>query len=77
MDCPNTPLMPDYTPSEEIRTKHKEAIRQLYKQAKFMPSYLAILYYVRESLINRVLRYDKPKQARLGYTGLAYKLNDM
>ena len=27
--------MPEHIPGEEIRTKQKEAIRQLYKQAKF------------------------------------------
>lgn len=69
--------MPDHVPGEEIRTKHKEAICQLYKQAKFMPSHLAVLYHVRESLINRVLRYDEPERVWPGRTGLAYKLNDM
>jgi len=69
--------MPNHVPGEEIHIKHKEAIRQLYKQAKFIPSYLAVLYHIRESLINCVLRYDQPKRARPGRTGLAYKLNDM
>ena len=58
MDPPNTPPMLDHVPGDEIRTKHKEAIRQLYKQAKFMPSHLAVLYGIGESLINRILRYD-------------------
>jgi hypothetical protein len=38
----HTPPMPEHFPGEEIRTKHKEAIRQLYKQAKFMPANLAL-----------------------------------
>ena len=59
MDTPTTPPMRDHVPGEEILTEHKEAIRQLYKQAKFMPSHLAILYDVGESTINRVLRYDQ------------------
>jgi hypothetical protein len=41
-----------------------------------MPAHLAILYKVGESTINRVLRYDAPKRARLNRTGPAYKLND-
>ena len=32
--------MPEHIPGEEIRTKQKEAIRQLYKQAKFMAPHL-------------------------------------
>jgi hypothetical protein len=50
--------MPEHIPGEEIRTKQKEAIRQLYKQAKFLPAYLAISYKVGESTINPILRYD-------------------
>jgi hypothetical protein len=76
MDPPTTPPMPEHIPGDEILTKHKEAIRQLYKQAKFMPSHLAVLYNVRESSINRILRYDQPERARPGRTGPAYKLND-
>ena len=58
MDRPATPPMLDHVHGEEILTKDKEAIRQLYKQAKFMPSHLSVLYKVSESTINRVLRYD-------------------
>jgi hypothetical protein len=50
--------MPEHIPGEEIRTKQKEAIRQLYKQAKFLPAHLAISYKVGESTINPILRYD-------------------
>jgi hypothetical protein len=77
MDRPNTPPIPDHVPGEEIHMKYKEAIRQLYKQAKFIPSHLAVLYHIRESLINCVLWYDQPERARPGRTGPAYKLNDM
>jgi hypothetical protein len=77
MDPPTTPPMPEHVPGDEILTKHKEAIRQLYKQAKFMPAHLAVLYRVGESTINRVLRYDAPERVRPNRTGLAYKLNDV
>ena len=54
----STPPMPEHIPGEEIRTKQKEAFRQLYKQAKFMLAHLAISYILGESTINPVLRYD-------------------
>jgi hypothetical protein len=76
MDPPNTPPMLEYILSEEILTKHKEAIRQLYKQAKFMLAYLAVLYNIGGLLINCVLRYNKLKQARPHRTNLTYKLNN-
>jgi hypothetical protein len=76
MDLPSTPPMPEHVPGEEILTKHKEAIRQLYKQAKFMPSHLAILYNINESSINRILRYDEPERIRPNRTGRPRLLND-
>jgi hypothetical protein len=76
MDLPITPPMPEHVPGDEILTKHKEAIRQLYKLAKFMPSHLAVLYGIGESSINRVLRYNKPERSRPNRTSPAYKLND-
>ena len=76
MNLPTTPPMPEHVPGEEILTKHKEAIRQLYIRAKFMPAHLAVLYNVGVSTINRVLRYDAPERPRPNRTGLAYKLND-
>jgi transposase len=76
MDPLVTPPMPDHLPSEEILTKHKEAIRQLYKQAKFVPSHLAILYNVGESSIYRVLRYNQVERARPTRTGKPYLLNN-
>jgi hypothetical protein len=54
MDRPTTPPMLDYISGKEIRIKHKEALYQLYKRAGFMPSYLTVLYYIRESSISRV-----------------------
>jgi hypothetical protein len=58
MDSPATPLMLNHLPGDEIYIGDKEAIRQLYKQARFMPSHLVTLYNVGELTINRVLRYD-------------------
>jgi hypothetical protein len=58
MGTPAIPPMRDHVPGNEILTKHKEVMRQLYKQAKFMPAHIAIIYRVGESSINRVLRYD-------------------
>ena len=76
MDRPVTPPMLDHIPGAEILTKDKEAIRQLYKQAKFIPSHLSVLYNVGESTINRVLRYDQITRARPTRTGRPYLLND-
>jgi hypothetical protein len=58
MDSPATPPILDHVPGDEIHTGDKEAIRQLYKQARFMPLYLVTLYNVGELTINRVLRYN-------------------
>ena len=76
MDPPTTPPMRDQVPGEEILTEHKEAIRQLYKQAKFMPAHLAVLYHVGESTINRVLRYDQITRTRPNRIGRPHLLND-
>ena len=59
MDPPTTPPIRDHVPGEEILTEHKEAIRQLYKQAKFMPAHLAVLYYIGELIINHILCYNQ------------------
>jgi transposase len=77
MDPPTTPPILDYIPGNEILIEYKEAIRQLYKQAKFMPSHLAVLYYVGEAIINRVLRYDTIYRTRLTRTGRPHLLNDV
>jgi transposase len=76
MDPLTTPPVPNYVPGNEILTEHKEAIRQLYKQAKFMPSHLAVLYHVGEATINRVLRYNTIHRARPTRTGRPHILND-
>jgi transposase len=76
MDPPVTPPMPDHILGHEILTKHKEAIRQLYKRAKFMPVHLAFMYSVGESTINRVLRYDQVERVRPNRKGAPHLLND-
>jgi hypothetical protein len=77
MDRPTTPLMRDHVPGKEILTKHKEAIRQLYKQAKFMPAHLVVLYNIGESTINRVLRYDQITRIRPTRASRPYLLSDV
>jgi transposase len=69
MDRPFTPPMPDRLPGEEIHTKHKEAMRQLHRQAQFGPSTLATRYNVHRSSVIKVLKYNKPERAREGRTG--------
>ena len=61
---------------DEIYTEDKQAIRQLYKQAHFMPVYLSALYNVGELIINRVLRYDQTIRERPTRTGRPHLLND-
>jgi hypothetical protein len=51
-------------------------MRQLYKQAKFIPAHIAIIYRVGESNINHVLRYDQPERARLNHTSRPKLLNN-
>jgi hypothetical protein len=50
--------MLNHVPGEEMHTEDKQAIRQLYKQAGFIPFYLSTLYNAGELIINRVFRYD-------------------
>jgi hypothetical protein len=76
MDSPATPPMLNHLPGEEIHTEDKQAIRQLYKQAHFMPLHLATLYNVGKSTINRVLRYDQTTRNRPNRTGRPHLLND-
>jgi hypothetical protein len=68
--------MLDHAPGDEIHTEDKQAIRQLYKQARFMPAHLSVLYNVSESTINRVLRYDQTTRERPTRTGRPHLLND-
>jgi hypothetical protein len=51
-------------------------MRQLYKQAKFMPAHIVIIYRVKESSINYVLRYDQPERACPNRTSRPKLLNN-
>ena len=75
--APRTPpLQFDHQPGEEIPTKHKEAIRQLYGFAKIPISRLQQRYSLSYTTICRVLNYDAPERARAGRTGAPQKLTD-
>ena len=76
MDRPSTPIMSPRVPGEEIKTKYKEAIRQLYNQAHLRPKTLAARYKLGVSTINRILRYDQPERVRLNQQGKPFLLND-
>ena len=62
-------LIPDHQLGFEIRTKHKEAIRQLHFLAHWGTSALAKVYKTGRSTIIRILKYDTPERARLTRTG--------
>ena len=71
------PLDFNHLPGEEIPTKHKEAIRQLYGFAKVPIESLMARYKLGKSIINRVLNYDKPERVREGRTGRPTILSDL
>jgi hypothetical protein len=56
---PSTPPL-DFThlPGQEIPTKHKEAIRQLYSFAKIPVEVLATRYKLGRTIIERILNYN-------------------
>ena len=75
--APRTPPLDfDHQPGDEIPTKHKEAIRQLYGFAKIPISQLETRYKLGNSTIRRILEYDAPERARPGRVGPAQKLTD-
>ena len=71
------PLMPpatpplDFThqPGDEIPTKHKEAIRQLYGFAKIPVEQLITRYRLVRSIVEKILQYDIPERLRITRTG--------
>ena len=73
----STPPMTPRKPGAEIRTKHKEAIRQLYKRAKFPVEKLMAEYHLGKSTIIKILSYDGPERARPGRTGRPKLLSDV
>jgi hypothetical protein len=72
----STPPMSPREPGFEIKTKHKEAIRQLYKRAKFPIERLMAEYHLGKSTICKILSYDAPERARPTRTGRPQLLSD-
>jgi hypothetical protein len=74
----NTPLLLDfkYTKGFEIRTKHKEAIRQLYWFRKVPICALMLRYNLRDTIIRKILSYLTPERRRIYRTGPKYLLSD-
>jgi len=74
---PTTPPLDfNHLPGEEIPTKHKEAIRQLYGFAKVPIEDLIARYKLGKSTICRVLSYNQPERARPARTGRPTLLSD-
>jgi hypothetical protein len=63
-----TPPMSARKPGEEIRTKHKEAIRQLYKFAKIGLQPIEGYYNLGDSTVRKILSYNIPERACSIYT---------
>jgi hypothetical protein len=74
---PTTPPL-DFThqPGDEIPTKHKEAIRQLYGFAKIPVELLIIRYGLVRSTVEKILRYDTPEREHITRTGRPSLLTD-
>jgi hypothetical protein len=74
---PSTPPLDfSHLPGQEIPTKHKEAICQLYGFAKIPVEVLATRYKLGRIIIERILDYDAPERTRITCTGRPTKLND-
>jgi hypothetical protein len=69
MDSLVTPPMSARKPGDEIKTKHKEAMRQLYKFAKIGLQQLEGYYKLCNSTVRKILQYDVPKRAQPTQTG--------
>ena len=61
--------MPEHLPGEEIPTKHKEAMRQLFKFAKIGLMQLQGYYKLADSTMRKVLQYPQPERVRPTRTG--------
>jgi transposase len=70
------PLVFDHEEGQEIPTKHKEAIRQLYGFAKVPVERLMTQYKLGRSTIEKVLRYDAPERKRITRSGRPSLLTD-
>ena len=66
---PATPPLDFYhEKGDEIATKHKEAIRQLYGFAKVLIERLIVRYKLGKSTITKILNYDAPERTRITRT---------
>ena len=70
------PLVFNHLPGEQIATKHKEAIRQLYGFAKILIEGLMACYKFSKSTITHILEYEVPERARISQTGRPSLLTD-
>ena len=70
------PLVFDHHKGDEIPTKHKEAIRQLYGFAKVPIERLMTQYKLGKSTIVKILEYDAPERTRISRTGRPSLLTD-
>jgi transposase len=74
---PTTPPLDfNHQKGEEIPTKHKEAIRQLYGFAKVPVQRLMTRYGLGRSTIERILQYNAPERSRITRTGAPSRLTD-
>jgi hypothetical protein len=70
------PLVFDHLLGDEIPTKHKEAIRQLYGFGKIPIERLMMQYKLGKSTIIKILEYDAPERTRINRTGRPSLLTD-
>jgi hypothetical protein len=74
---PTTPPLDfSHLSGQEIATKHKEAIRQLYGFAKVPVELLMTRYGLVRSTVEKILRYDAPERTRINRTGRPSLLTD-
>jgi hypothetical protein len=64
-----SPLNFKHLLGQEIPTKHKEAIRQLYSFAKILVKLLITRYELPRLTIKKILQYDASKRTRITRTG--------
>jgi len=65
MDCPVTPPMSARKPGDEIKTKHKEAMRQPFKFAQIGLQQLEGYYKLGDSTVRKILHMMCPKECGL------------
>jgi transposase len=70
------PLVFNHNEGEEIETKYKEAIHQLYGFTKIPVKLLMTQYKLGRSTIKKILRYDTPERSRISRSGRPSLLTD-